>query len=169
MPGFNQEQLNYKVRNGNSLVMLLGDQEIGFGQTVSPSLGFGTESLYGIGTAKPQEIQQLKFSPTLTVSSFQLTEEGLAILGYPSTISAVLANNQFNFYAMNAKGDPVLTMVGCTADNYNLDIPANQPVTESVSFQCLDVLDITGVSILNGNSALQFAAAVGAALSVAGA
>ncbi|MHB1954211.1 MAG: hypothetical protein ACYCOU_10740 [Sulfobacillus sp.] len=168
MPGFNQQQLSYRVRNANSLIMLLGDQEIGFGQTTSASIDFGTDALYGIGSAKPQENQQLRFSPSITLDSFSLTKEGLSVLGYPSTIDAVLANNTFNFFLMDADGNPVVTYVGCTASNFSLNVPANQPVTESVTFLALDVLDITGVSILNSNSALQLANTVASALNIAG-
>lgn len=168
MPGFNQQQLNYKVRNANSVIMLLGDQEIGFGQTASTSIDFGTDALYGIGSAKPQENQQLRFSPSVTLDSLSLTTEGLTILGYPSTIDAVLANNSFNFFLMDASGDPIATFVGCTASNFNLNVPANQTVTESITFMALDVLDVTGVSILNSNSALQVTNTVASALNVAG-
>lgn len=168
MPGFNESQLKYNVQNANSLVILIGDQEVGFGQTTSPTLDFGTEPLYGIGSAKPQEIQQLRFSPQVTVDSFALTDEGLTILNYPSTIAAVLANNEFNFFVMNASSIPIYTYIGCVASNFNVNIPANQPVTESITFMAQDVLDATGISILNSNSALQVSNKVASALNIAG-
>lgn len=154
MASFNAQTLNYKVRNANSVVMLLGDQEIAFGQTVSLSSSLGAEQLYGIGSIKPQEVQQLKASPSISIDTFALTAEGIAILGYPSTLGDVLANNQFNFYVMDAAGNVIQTYVGCTAGDYNTSYPANQPVTESITFLALDILDALGVSILNSNSAL---------------
>lgn len=154
MPGFNQQQLNYKVRNANSVVMLLGDQEIAFGQTATLTSELGTEGMYGIGSAKPQEIQQLKFAPSITLDFFALTEEGIAYLGYPATLGDVIAGNQFNFFVMNASGLAIQTYVGATASNYNTNYPANQPVTESITFLAMDILDRYGQSILTSNSAM---------------
>ncbi len=148
MASFNAQQLNYKVRNSNSVVMLLGDQEIAFGQTSSLSSSMGAEQLYGIGSAKPQEVQQLKFSPSISLDTFALTDEGLAVLGYPSTLGGVIANNSFNFYVMDALGEVIATYVGCVAGDYNVNYPANQPVTESITFLALDILDVMGISIL---------------------
>ena len=34
-------------------------------------------------------------------------------------------------------------------------IPANQPITEAITFLAIDVLDYSGASILNGNNAYQ--------------
>lgn len=161
MPGYNQQQLDYSVLNGNACAMLVGDLVVGFGQTASPGLGFGTESLHGIGSAKPQEIQQLKFSPTISLDSFMLTREGLARFGVTSSWMAILANNAFNIYAMDSSGLPLFTYVGCVAENFSANIPANQPVTQQTSFQAMDVLDTDGQSVLNSNSALQVGVALG--------
>ncbi len=166
MPGFNQEALNYSVQNGNSVTILLGDQEIGFGQTTNLTSDFGTEGLYGIGTAKPQEIQQLKFTPQVSIDNFMLTANGLKILGYPSSMLAVLANNSFNLTVMDASGTPIVSFVGSVAQSQNITIPANQPITESLGFLAMDVLDPTGVSVLNSNSALKVASTLSSLASV---
>lgn len=171
MPSFQQQQLNYKVLNANAVTIMIGDIVVGFGQTSSPSTDFGTEQLYGIGSAKPQEIQQLKISPSVNIDSFQLSDSGLAFLGYPSSMLEVLANNSMDFHIMDATGVPILSYVGSVSSNFSLNIPANQPVTQTVSFLCMDVLNALGVSILNSNSALNVvaqAAIVGAGLNAAG-
>lgn len=171
MPGFNQQQLAYGVRNGNMVTIMLGDLVVGFGQTSSASNDWGTEALYGIGSAKPQEIQQLRINPTVSIDSFELTEKGLGILGYPSSMLEVLSNNSFDFHIMNEQSLPILTYVGSVATNFNLNVPANQPITQSVSFQALDILNGAGVSILNSNQAIQTieqAALLGTALNLAG-
>ena len=52
-----------------------------------------------------------------------------------------------------------------------LNIPANQPITQSVAFQALDILNAAGISILNSNQAIQTieqAALIGTALNAAG-
>jgi hypothetical protein len=154
MPGFNPQQLAYKVASGNSVVVMLGDQVIAFCQTSDQSVDFGTEFLYGIGTAKPQEIQQLKFAPTLSVSSFVLTDVGLSALNYPSNLLSILANNSFDMHVMDASGLPLLTFTQCVASNFSMNVPVNAIITENISFQAMDVLDNTGQSILNGNFAL---------------
>ena len=155
MPGFNAQQLSYKVQSGNSVVIMIGDQVVAFAQTSDQAVDFGTDTLYGIGTAKPQEIQQLRFSPTISITSFVLTNQGIIALNYPSNLLQVLANNQFDLHVMDASGIPLLTFVGCVAGNYNQNVPANAIITENIAFQSMDVLDSTGQSILNGNFALQ--------------
>ena len=163
MPGFNATQMANKVRNTNNVVLLIGDQVVGFGQSSSFGLDFGAEALYGIGTAKPQEIQQLKDSISLSLDMFQLTSAGLAYLGQPTDIADVLANNQFNISVLDAAGNPLKTAVGCTAQSVNISMAANQPITEAISFLCLDLLGANGQSLLNSGNALVLAsAAVGA-------
>ena len=171
MPGFNAQQLAYKVQSGNSVVIMLGDQVIAFAQTSAQSVDFGTETLYGIGTAKPQEIQQLRFAPTVTINSFVLTNQGIIALSYPSNLLQVLANNSFDMHVMDRSGVPLLTFIGCVAQTYNQTVPVNAIITEDLTFQTMDVLDPAGQSILNGNFALQnitSLALAGAALNTVG-
>lgn len=154
MPGFNAQQLQYNVQNSNNVVLLIGDQVVGFGQSSSFGTDYGTEGIYGIGNAKPQEIQQLKFSLSVTIDSFQLTASGLSYLGQPSDISQVLAGNSFNIGTMDASGNPLRTVVGCVAQSNNLSMAANQPITEAVGFIGMDLLGPDGTSILNAGGAL---------------
>lgn len=153
MPGYNATALNYKVRNANGVSLLVGDQVIGFGQSSSPSQDYGTEALYGIGSAKPQEIQQLKFSQTITLDSFQLTDEGLAFFGVPQELGTILCNNQFNIFVLDNVGKAIRAYVGAVAQNQNINIPANQIVTENITFIAIDVLGPDGTSLLVSNSA----------------
>lgn len=156
MPAFNQQQLNYRARNANSVTILVGDQAIGFAQTASHSFDFGAEQLYGVGSSLPQEVQQLRVSPQINVDTFALTDNGLALLGYPSNIASVLANNAFNLHVVDGMtGDSLFTYVGCVASNFSENIPANQPVSDTITFLALDVLDSTGQSILNAGNSYQ--------------
>lgn len=157
MPGFNQQQLSPRVRNANQVIILLGEQPIGFAQTTSHSNDFGTEGLYGVGTSMPQEIQQLRNSPQITLDAFALTEQGLAILGYQSDLYSILANNAFNLcVADQLTGLALYTYVGSVAQNFSESIPANQVVTDAITFLALDVLNASGQSILNVGNAYQF-------------
>lgn len=156
MPGFSQTQLNYKARNSNTVTLLIGDQPIAFAQSVSHSFDMGTEGLYGVGNPKPQEIQQMKVAPTITINNIDLTSGGMtAIQGTQQTLVSLLANNQFNIHIVDgASGQSLFTYVGCVASNFSQNIPSNQPITDDVTFLAQDVLDISGQSILNGPAAL---------------
>lgn len=168
MSTFNQTQLNYLVQNANSITIMIGDVVVGFGQTATPSIDWGTEQLYGIGSSLPQDIQQLKINPSISIDSFLLTNTGLAFLGYPSSIIEVLSNNQFDLHVVGPDGQPLLTYVGCVATNHNLNIPANAVVTETVNFLARDVLDPLGNTVLTGQNALKSASLVGGALNTLG-
>jgi hypothetical protein len=154
MPGFNAINLSYKVQSGNSVIVMIGDQTVAFAQTTDNAVDFGIENLYGIGTAKPQEIQQLRFSPTVTITSFALTFQGRQALNYPSTIVSVLANNAFDLHVMDRTGIPLLSFTQAICGNYSMNVPTNAVITENLSFNAMDVIDPTGQSILNGNFAL---------------
>lgn len=156
MPGYNQQQLLYKVQNANACSILVGDTVIGFGQTAAPSLDYGTEALYGIGSAKPQEIQQLKFSNTFTLDKYRLSKEGAAFFGQTTPLWALLANNYFDVFLLDSDGSAFLAYVGAVAQNNNISMSANTPLTDAMSFLALDVLDQNGVSVLNSNSANVF-------------
>src|SRR5579872_2952874 len=134
MPGFANSQLAYKVQSGNSVVVLLGDQVIAFCQTSRQAVDFGAEFLYGIGTAKPQEIQQLRFAPTITVTSFLLTNQGITALNYPSTLLDVLANNSFNMSVVYADVNTLLTFIGCVCSTFDQNVPVNAIITQDLNF-----------------------------------
>lgn len=153
MPSFNQQQLLYKVQNANAVSIMLGSQLIGFAQTVATGVDMGAEGLYGVGSAKPQEIQQLKFTNTITLDKFKLTAEGVAFFGQTTDLSTILAYNSFNFFLLDNDGVAFLSYVGAVAGSQNLNIATNQIVTEGISFLALDVLDAAGDSVLNSNSA----------------
>ena len=153
MPGYNQQQLLYKVQNANAVSIMLGDQLIGFAQSVATAIDMGGDGLYGIGSAKPQEIQQLKFTNTITLDRFRLTAEGIAYFGETADLVTVLAYNAFNFFLLDTDGSAFLSYVGAVAGSTNMNIATNQPLTEGTSFLALDVLDSDGNSVLNSNSA----------------
>lgn len=156
MPAFNQTQLKNRARNANSVTVMIGDQPIGFAQTASHTFDLGAEQLYGVGTAMPQEAQQLRVSPQISLDAFALTQQGLSLLGYPSNIASILANNAFNLHIVDGiTGDTLYTYVGCTASNFAENISANQPVSDTITFLALDVLDDSGQSILNVGNAFQ--------------
>lgn len=163
MPGYTPQQLLYKVQNANACSIMVGDQLVGFAQTAATGIDMGGEGLYGIGSAKPQEIQQLKFTNSFTLDRFRLTAEGALFFGVSIELNLILANNQFNVFLLDDAGTAFLSYVGAVATNTNLNISTNQPMTEGTSFLALDVLGPDGVSVLQSNSADLFNALASAA------
>lgn len=148
---FSPTPITQQVMTSNNVVIMLGIQEIGFGQSASFNANFNTLSLYGVGTQKPQEIQSQVFKPTISLSMLLLSNLGLTILNYPSTLGDLLGLNQFNIVMLGYNDLPLYTYVECTAENYNVSVPVNRPIVESIRFNAMDIVDITGVSILTGN------------------
>lgn len=150
MPGFNQQTLAYNALNGNAVALSIGDITVAFAQTVSHDFGFTTQGLYGVGSAKPQEIQQLRLAPTITLNEFALTSAGENLLTGGVSLASLLANNSFDIAVIDGLDDVVLfSYVGSVASNFNENIPANQPITQAVTFMAMDVLDENGNSLLN--------------------
>ena len=162
MPGFGPNPLAYRVQSGNTVVLLIGSQPIAFAQTVGLVIPLGAEGYYGIGSAKPQEIQQLRIGPEIRLNNFALTALGRTQIQGGVSFPSLIANNQFNVSVADSSGNTVLTYVGCVAQNYNQDIAANRPITEAIDFLSLDVYDNTGQSILNGPSAYSVPGSQGA-------
>lgn len=163
MPGFNPASLAYRARNANMVVVTVGDQPIAFAQTVNHRFGFGTEAFYGVGSAKPQEIQQLRVGPDITIDNFALTATGNNIIQNNQNFASIIANNQFNISIIDGlTNNVVFTYVGCVARDFSESIAANRPITDAIGFDAMDVLDQTGQSILNGPNAFNIPSTVGA-------
>lgn len=157
MPSFNAQAIVNKVRTGSGVVILCGDVPVGFAQTSTQTLAFNMERFFGIGSKKVQEQQQLRYEPSITLDSLQLTADGLKFFDYPSTWLEILVNTQLNFTVADNKGNTIVTFVSCTAENYSASVPANQPITEATSFGAMDIWDDTATSLLDdGTSAFLF-------------
>ena len=156
MPGFSPTQLQFSARNANSVVLLIGPTAVAFAQTMGHDFGFMTDQLYGVGSAKPQEIQQLKLGPTVTLTEFALTEAGEILINGGTTLVSLLANNSFDISVVDGQsGSPLFTYVGCVASSFNESVTANTPISDTVTFMAMDVLDNNGVSLLNIPSSYQ--------------
>jgi hypothetical protein len=169
VPGFASTNPALNVRNANTVEILLGELVIGFAQTTGHQLAMGTEQLYGIGSAKPQEIQQLRMSPAFTLDSFALSAQGQALLQGGQNLSYNLAGAQYEMIVYDGKsGTAIYTYVGAKSGNFGENIASNAPVRDTYSFLAMDVLDPNGNSIMDdGNNALQggAAGAIGAGVS----
>ena len=129
MPGYNPQQVANSARNANTVAVAIGETMLAFGQTTNHSFGMGAEQLYGIGSAKPQEIQQLKLGPTVTLTEFALTEAGEILINGGTTLVSLLANNSFDISVVDGQsGSPLFTYVGCVASSFNESVTANTPI-----------------------------------------
>jgi hypothetical protein len=164
MPGFNAQTIVNKVRTGNGVVILVGDVPVGFGQTSTQTLAFNLERYFGIGSKKVQEQQQLRYEPSITLDTLQLTNSGLTYFGYTTTWIDILVNTELNIAVVDQTGAAILTFIASTAQDYTSTVPANQAITEATTFAAMDIWDATGTSILNdGASALLINVAAAAA------
>ncbi len=159
MPGFNAQQIANRVQSGNAVLVQLGDQTVMFAQTVAHSIPMGTEGLYGIGSSKPQEIQQFRFSPQFSLDTFSLTNAGLVALQGGVNLNYLLAGNSFTMTVIDGvTEEPLFVYVGAKCQNFSESLPTNAPVRDAYSFLALDVLDMDGNSLMDtGDNALELA------------
>ena len=156
MPSFNQQPLTSKVLSGNNVVIFVGGQVIGFGQSAPTSIDFGAEQFYGIGSSMPQETQQLRVAPEITLTSFALTSAGIASLGETTPWIQVLSNTEMDIQLVDASGNTIVTYIACTARSYSSNLTVNQPVTEDTAFMALDVQGPNGQSVFTATGAYAF-------------
>ena len=170
MPGFNGQAIANNVRNGNQVAAMLGDQIMFFAQTTGHQFPFGTEQLYGIGSALPQEVQQLRVSPQISLDSFALTVAGINLLQAGQSLPYLLAGVAYDFHIYDGLTKTVLfTYVECKCQNFAESGPTNAPWRDTYSFMAMNVLDSNGVSILNtGENALSIASAAASTALAAG-
>ena len=171
MPGFSPQPVTNNIRNGNSVAAMVGDQIVWFAQTVGHQYPFGAEQLYGIGSALPQEVQQLRVAPQITLTAFDLTSVGTTGLQGGTNLMYILAGNAFDLHVYDGLTDSVVfTYVAAKCQSPSQNIPANAPVTDTYAFLAMDVLDADGNSILNtGENAINIATAAASAGVAAGA
>lgn len=152
MPSYNQRQLNYIAQNANGCKILIGSVVVAYAQTTTTTFDMGAQALYGIGSPNPQEIQQLRNSPSISVEFMELTAQGLNLLGTGSRLIYTLGNTQVDISVVDGTGAPILTFVGCVANTDSITVTTNQVLLETVSFLAMDILDSAGDSILNSNA-----------------
>lgn len=166
MPGFSAQHVASQARNGNTVAVAIGSNVVAFAQTVGLSLPMGAEQLYGIGSSKPQEVQQLRMSPSITLDSFALTAVGQQMLAGGQNLNYLLAGSQFDIYLLDGLNSQqtIFTYVGCKCSTFSENVPANAIVRDSYSFLAMDVVDPNGNSIMDtGENALTVASAAAVA------
>jgi hypothetical protein len=154
LPGYGARVQANNVMSGNSVAIAIGDVVVGFAQTVGHQTPMGGAQLYGVGTSKPQEIQQLIMSPQVSLDSFALTKAGIALLSGGTNLFFNLTGFIYDIHLLDGTTQPLTTMlsyIGCKAQNAAESIPTNAPVRQTITFLAMDVLDPDGRSIISSN------------------
>ena len=160
MPGYAPQTITNNVMTGNNVAVMVGDLVVAFAQTSGSQISFGTEQLYGVGTARPQEVQQLRVSPSFSLDAFSLTAHGLVVLGGSQRLEYILAGKSFEMHLLDGVANAILyTYIGAKAQNVSHNIPANAPLRTTYAFLALDVIDNLGNSIIDaGDNVIAVAA-----------
>lgn len=164
MAAYSAQQLSYDALNSNQVKVMIGTQVIAYAQTTTHSTDAGTQQLYGIGDQNPQEVQQLRNSPSISLEYFELTQRGIDSLGTGQSLIYNLFNTQVDIHIVDSQsGQTKFTYVGSVMSSYSSSVATNSIVISSVSFLAMDVLDNQGNSILNSNSAFSLASLIASA------
>ncbi len=171
MPGYTPQTIANSVQTGNNVAVMVGDQVVAFAQTSGGQVSFGTEQLYGIGTALPQEVQQLRVSPSFSLDAFSLTANGLTSLGGGQRLEYILAGKSFDMHVIDGITNTTMySFIGAKAQNVSLSVPSNAPLRSTYAFLALDVVDLYGNSITNaGDNTIAVTAEAANALAFGGA
>ncbi len=157
MGSYNETAIPGAVLSANNVLIMMGSQEVGFGQTASFKLGFNVKAQFGIGSQKIQELQSQRFIPSVTLSMFALSNTGVRILNAPSTLADLLATSALNLVVLDNFGQPLYIYEGCMVNDFDLQIDVTRPVVQKIQFYAMDVLDNLGMSILVGDPFAAFA------------
>jgi hypothetical protein len=152
VPGYGGRVQANSVLNGNNVAIAIGDVTVAFAQTVGHQTPMGGTQLYGVGTSKPQEIQQLIMSPQVSLDSFALTKAGVTLLSGGTNLFFNLTSFIYDIHLLDGTTQPLTTMlsyIGCKAQNAAESIPTNAPIRQTITFLAMDVLDPDGRSIIS--------------------
>jgi hypothetical protein len=152
LPGYNGKAQANMALSGNNVAIAIGDIVVAFAQTVGHQIPMGGTQLYGVGTSKPQEIQQLIMSPQVSLDSFALTQQGVVLLSANTDLFFSLAGFVYDIHLLDGTVQPLRTMlsyIGCKAQNAAESIPTNAPIRRTITFLAMDVLDPNGNSVIS--------------------
>jgi hypothetical protein len=145
----------YRARNGNQCIIFVGATPIAFAEAFDFTIDYGAQQVYGIGSEKPQDLQQLKFAPRFSLRSIELTTQGQLLVGSgQANLRNYLGNNYFNVGVFTADDSIIdLTFLMAMATSVRTTIPANGLVTDTFDCLAMDVINELGQS-LAGNPLL---------------
>lgn len=139
----------YRARNGNQCVIFVGTTPIAFAEAFDFTIDYGAQQVYGIGSEKPQDLQQLKFAPRFSLRSIELTAEGVGLVGSgQNNLRNYLGNNYFNVGVFTADDAIIdLAFLMAMATSVRTTIPANGLVTDTFDCLAMDAINVLGLSL----------------------
>jgi len=123
----------------NMIELTIQGKRIGRAQNASSRVDYGTQGVYEIGSIYPAEHVYLKYEGTVTLEKVMLIGESLAKLHLAPLGDDVLATGTVDIVIKNKdnSNEVVCAYIGCTAQNYNMDVRANNMVSETVNMTYL--------------------------------
>lgn len=123
----------------NMIALTMNGNLIGRAQNASSQVQYGTEGVYEIGSIYPAEHVYTKYEGTLTLERVMLVNKSLADLHIAPLGDDVLSTGTIDVVIKNkdAGNKVIAAFIGCTAQNYSMDVRANQMVSETVNMTYL--------------------------------
>ena len=151
MPGYNAQQVANNARNANTTALAIGQNVVYMAQTISHSFSYDATHIHAIGSPKPQEIQQLRSAPSISLTAFALTPVGITLLAAGQILEYLLGGTQFDAYILDGLNNStaLFSYIGCKAGSFSQDISGNSLIRNVYPFLAMDVLDSNGVSLLD--------------------
>lgn len=119
----------------NMIELTIAGKRIGRAQNASSRIDYGTQGVYEIGTIYPREHVYTKYEGTLTLERVLLLNNSLARLHLAPLGDDVLSTGTVDVVIKNKdnSNEVICAYIGCTAQNYSMELRANQMVSETVN------------------------------------
>lgn len=123
----------------NMIELTIGGKRIGRAQNASSRVDYGTQGVYEIGTIFPTEHVYLKYEGTITLERVLLLNNSLASMHLAPLGDDVLQTGTVNIVIKNKdnSNEVLCAYIGCTAQNYSMEVRANSMVQETVNMTYL--------------------------------
>lgn len=119
----------------NNISLTIQDHTIGRAQNASSRVEYGTQGVYEIGSIFPAEHVYTKYEGTLTLERVLLWNQNLAEMHLAPLGEDVLATGTTNVVIKNKDNSNkvICAYIGCTAQNYSMNVQANTMVSETLN------------------------------------
>jgi hypothetical protein len=123
----------------NMIVLTVANKPIGRAQNASSRVDYGTQGVYEIGSIYPAEHVYTKYEGTVTLERVMLIGKSLADMHLAPLGEDVLGTGTVNIVIKNKDNSNkvICAYIGCTAQNYSMEVRANNMVSETVNMTYL--------------------------------
>jgi len=132
------------VHTGNTVYLMVNGKTIGRAQSVSAEISYGTTGVYEIGSIMPQEHVYLQYEGSLTLERFRMKRESLDQLGLTALGEDILQKDVIDIVVMdNLTKQVVVSYRGCSAQDLNIEVTANEIMSENSTWQFLQAANVS--------------------------